>query len=47
MYGETVESFNYSIANYAQAMGVQNMGYTPVYVKALYNFVSLAARSVG
>ncbi len=43
MYGEVVETFTYTLADYTQAMTVQNMGYTPTYVKALYTFATLAA----
>ena len=46
MYGELVESFNYSIANYANAMTVQNMGYIPGYARALSVFATLAAAYV-
>ena len=46
MYGELVESFNYSIANYANAMTVQNMGYIPGYARALAVFATLAAAYV-
>ena len=43
LHGEVVESFTYTLADYTRAMAVQNMGYTPVYVKALYTFATLAA----
>ncbi len=46
MYGEQVESFNYSIANYANAMTMQNMGYIPGYARALSVFATLAAAYV-
>lgn len=43
MYGEVAETFTYTLADYTQAMTVQNMGYAPTYVKALYTFATLAA----
>ncbi len=43
MYGEVVETFTYTLADYTVAMTEQNMGYTPSYVKALYTFATLAA----
>ena len=43
LHGEVVETFTYTLADYTRAMAVQNMGYTPVYVKALYTFATLAA----
>ena len=43
LYGEVVETFTYTIADYTVAMTEQNMGYTPTYVKALYTFATLAA----
>ncbi len=41
-----VETFTYSFATYTDAMTVQNMGYVPTYVKALYTFATLAAAYV-
>ena len=43
---EEVECFAYTVNEYADAMTVQNMGYTPAYVKAFYTFVTLAAAYV-
>ena len=46
MYGELVETFTYSIADYANAMTVQNMGYVPAYARALSILATLAAAYV-
>ena len=46
MYGEVVETFTYTLADYTGAMAVQNMGYTPLYARALYTFATLAAAYV-
>lgn len=46
MYGELLETFTYSIADYANAMTVQNMGYVPAYARALSIFATLAAAYV-